>query len=43
MLSLEIIVGLGAVLTLLIGLMVRTQLHRRRLAVLHEEGRSAKA
>jgi len=43
MLSLEIIVGLGAVLAMVIGAMVATQLHRRRLAVLREEGRSAKA
>jgi len=43
MLSLEIIVGLGAVLAVLIGAMVGTQLYRRRLAVLREEGRSAKA
>lgn len=43
MLSLEIIVGLGAVLALLVSAMIGTQLQRRRLAVLREEGRGAKA
>jgi hypothetical protein len=43
MLSLEIIVVLVAVLALVIGAMVRTQLHRGRLPVLRGEGRSARA
>jgi len=43
MLSLEIIVALGAVLGLLIGAMVRTQLHTGKLAVRRGEGRSATA
>lgn len=43
MLSLEIIVVLGAMLALVIGAMVRTQLHRGRLPVLRGEGRSARA
>jgi hypothetical protein len=43
MLSLEIIVVLGAVLGLLIGAMVRTRLHTGKLAVRRGEGRSAAA
>jgi hypothetical protein len=43
MLSIEIIGALGVLLGLLTGAMVRTQLHRRRLAVLRGEGQGAKA
>ncbi|HJX38782.1 MAG TPA: hypothetical protein VJ714_09280 [Anaerolineae bacterium] len=43
MLSLEIVVVLGALLALVIGAMVRTQLHRGRLPVVRREGRSARA
>lgn len=43
MLSLEIVVVLGALLALEIGAMVRTQLHREKLPLVRREGRSARA
>jgi len=43
MLSLEIIVGMGALLALLTGAMVRAQVQRGRLPMVRSEGRCARA